>query len=306
MSKHKLYVPLLGGLGNQLFQLSAALSNANKREIVLTSNLGHQRRNSDNQPELEGLTLPRHVKIGAESREHKLCTFFLNRLLVGKQENKLFRYLLFILGTSVLSIHFRQFIRIHASEGVGFSEWQTRSSTEIGIGYFQSYKWTEAVEIRNLMQQLNPRETSNRFAELKDQISSQESLVMHIRLGDYLNEPGIGALDANYYLRALEEFQGDFETIWVFSDQPAEAEKLLPVEVVEKCIFVQPSELTTIETWELMRYGRRYIISNSTFSWWSARLSHTDEPIVIAPSPWFADLPAPKLIIPLEWKEISR
>lgn len=306
MSKQKLYVPLLGGLGNQLFQLSAALSNANKREIVLTSNLGHQRRNSDNQPEIQSLALPRNVKIGTDSREHKLCTFFLNRLLVGKQDNRVYRYLLFIFATGVLSLHFRQFIRIHASEGVGFSEWQRRSSTEIGIGYFQSYKWTEPVEIRNLMQQLSPRVTSNRFNELKEQICSHQSLVMHIRLGDYLNEPGIGALDANYYLKALEEIRRDFKTIWVFSDQPTAAEKLLPVEVVKKCIFVEPSELTTIETWELMRYGRSYIISNSTFSWWSARLSYTDDPVVIAPSPWFASLPSPKFIIPLEWKEISR
>jgi hypothetical protein len=306
MSKQKLYVPLLGGLGNQLFQLSAALSNANKREIVLTSNLGHQRRNSDNQPEIQSLALPRNVQIGTESREHKLCTFFLNRLLVGTQNNRVYGYLLYILGTSILSIHFRQFIRIHVSTGVGFSEWQRRLSTEIGIGYFQSYKWTETIETRNLMQQISPRVTSNRFNELKEQICSDESLVMHIRLGDYLNEPGIGALDANYYLKALEEFQQDFETIWVFSDQPEAAEKLLPDEVVQKCIFVQPSELTTIEAWELMRYGRNYIIANSTFSWWSARLSYTDDPIVIAPSPWFASLPDPNFIIPPEWKEISR
>lgn len=306
MSKKQVLMPLLGGLGNQLFQLSAALFVATDREVLLISNLGNQRRNVENQPEIQSLELPAKIKFDKKLRGHKFCTVVFNRLLVRKQNSFLTRVLLYSFARVVLSLHFHKVVRIHTSNNVGYDEWKSRNSTEVGIGYFQSYKWTEKSEIIDLMKKLRPKIESNRFVELRKQIRESESLVIHIRLGDYLNEPGIGVLSPEYYLNALKEFDREIDKYWIFSDQPQEARKLLPENILHKCLFVQPSELNTIETWELMRYGENYIISNSTFSWWSARLSYAESPVVIAPSPWFAELPNPELIIPLEWKEIPR
>lgn len=306
MGNKKVIMPLLGGLGNQLFQLSAALCVADDREVLLISNLGNQRRNVENLPEIQSLELSENVKLDTKMREHVFCTVIFNRLLMSKRDSLLSRILLRPIAKIVLSIHFCETVRIHTSNNVGFDEWKQCSSTEVGIGYFQSYLWTEKPGILELMQNLRPKHESDRFIELRKQIRESESLVIHIRLGDYLNEPGIGALGFEYYVEALKEFSSHVEKYWIFSDQPQEAQKLLPEAILAKCLFVQPSELNTIETWELMRYGGNYIISNSTYSWWSARLSYTENPIVIVPKPWFKALPDPKSIIPHQWKEISR
>lgn len=306
MNKKIVIMPLLGGLGNQLFQLSAALCVATDRDVLLISNLGNQRRNIENKPVIESLELPAIVKLDTKLREHKLCTIIFNRLLMRRHSSLLTRALLHPIAKVLLSIHFHKIVRIHTSNNVGYDEWKSRSSTEVGIGYFQSYRWTEKSEIIELMKQLRPKIQSSRFIELRKQIRESQSLVIHIRLGDYLNEPEIGVLSPEYYLKALKEFGREMDKYWIFSDQPQEARKFLPGDILDKCFFVQPSELNTIETWELMRYGENYIISNSTFSWWSARLSYAGSPVVFAPFPWFAELPNPNFIIPPEWKEIPR
>jgi len=54
-----------------------------------------------------------------------------------------------------------------------------------------------------------------------------------------------------------------------------------------------------------MRFGKGYIIANSTFSWWGARLSYEEEPDVIVPKPWFAQAEVPIDLIPSNWEELS-
>ena len=56
------YVPLTGGLGNQLFQLSAALS-LNPSQVILSTRYGRPRRDSNDLVEISNWNLPNNVKI---------------------------------------------------------------------------------------------------------------------------------------------------------------------------------------------------------------------------------------------------
>ena len=56
-------IALTGGLGNQLFQLAAALSCAGSGKVQILIDQGRPRKNSEDQPELFSFKLPPNVKI---------------------------------------------------------------------------------------------------------------------------------------------------------------------------------------------------------------------------------------------------
>ena len=49
-----------------------------------------------------------------------------------------------------------------------------------------------------------------------------------------------------------------------------------------------------------MSLGRAIIISNSSFSWWSAFLSK-EASLILAPRKWFKGIQDPKDLLPPEW-----
>jgi hypothetical protein len=128
-------------------------------------------------------------------------------------------------------------------------------------------------------------------------------LILHLRLGDYLNEPAFGTPDPKYFqdgLTRLRDELGNFR-VWAFSDQPELARALLKTEVGVNLSWVDDEGLTSSETLELMRHGAGFLLANSTFSWWAAMLRHSESAPVIAPTPWFKDMEEPYLLIPPEW-----
>jgi hypothetical protein len=64
-----------------------------------------------------------------------------------------------------------------------------------------------------------------------------------------------------------------------------------------------PSEdlISSAETLELMRHGKGYVLSNSSFSWWAGALSHVDNASIICPTPWFERKNEPIDLIPKDW-----
>ena len=63
-----------------------------------------------------------------------------------------------------------------------------------------------------------------------------------------------------------------------------------------------PSEANDFESLLLMGASDILIISNSTFSWWSAFLNKT--PIVYCPDKWFKNMNDPIHLIPANWNKI--
>lgn len=135
-------------------------------------------------------------------------------------------------------------------------------------------------------------------------ITSENSVSVHIRRGDYLKKRRIddfNVCSAAYYRRAVEyilERMPD-AIFYVFSDEPAwgQAQHIFP----HGTVYVSGHKgQNAYLDMQLMSACRHHIIANSSFSWWGAWLGQQQDTIVIAPNIWFRHNPRPD-ITPASW-----
>jgi hypothetical protein len=150
-------------------------------------------------------------------------------------------------------------------------------------------------------------EDSLEISNYKDLSRSECPLVVHIRLGDYVDHPQFGIPSKCYYKEALEQLwsSGKYKKIWLFSNDAKLALEYLPANLTNSIRVIPEIEFSAAKTLEVMRMGHGYVIGNSTYSWWAATLSYANTASVIAPHPWFAGMEDPIQLIPKNWQTIS-
>lgn len=179
-------------------------------------------------------------------------------------------------------------------------------------GYWQSEKYFKDIDqiirtdfsIKRLPDKLN--------IKIGEQIADSESVSIHIRRGDYVNNPQTnqihGVCSLEYYQKAISEMlmRIDRPKFYVFSDAPAWAKANISVE--SPIVFLTHNDASkNYEDLRLMSMCNHHIIANSSFSWWGAWLSKNSEKIVVAPKKWFASEPLNVLtedLIPSSWELI--
>jgi hypothetical protein len=110
-----------------------------------------------------------------------------------------------------------------------------------------------------------------------------EAISLHIRRTDYLQNPNHTPLDIEYYKQALDEINSDLPVI-IFSD---DAEWCKEQELFSGDRFMISESGDHYVDLCLMSLCNHHIIANSSFSWWGAWLSGSNN--VIAPNKWFGD-----------------
>lgn len=182
------------------------------------------------------------------------------------------------------------------------------------VGYFQSPKYFAGHEasvrtaITGLLQGMLTQAGWEKGRELSQ---TPGSVAVHVRRGDYVNNPLVAAHHGNlqgaYYEQALATVRdlGKNKVMW-FSDDTdwVEAELARPEDVVATPAMM--AELATGAGGEiaLMAACSSRVIANSSFSWWGGWLGEpaSEESPVIAPRQWIAGAAesAPDLI-PDQW-----
>ena len=106
-----------------------------------------------------------------------------------------------------------------------------------------------------------------------------------------------------YYQKSIRELWKSnlYKTAWVFSDEINEARKYLQGLEIKEIRYIADVADSSAQTLEAMRLGKGYVIGNSSFSWWAARLSRNPGAKVIAPSPWFIGQKELEVLIPPNW-----
>lgn len=306
-------VILTGGLGNQLFQVAALLTEFPSDTKTVVIDTGRPR-TTNGLPDLLNFDLGemdlKTMELGANKFSSKVFGFILRRGINPKRLESVFpfNWVIGFLSKGFFSIKLRSNVAISISNDVGFSNCSTRRQSTLLVGYFQSWRWPSFDETRSRLSAIKPKVIGPELEQLIELAKIIKPIVLHVRLGDYLAESNFGLISESYYNNAIKHFSelSPEKEIWVFSDD---------IEMTKNKYHFQSDKITRWidfiddsdqSTFELMRYGYGYILGNSTFSWWSAFLSHENDVEVIAPKPWFLGLPEPKELIPLSWLRMDR
>ncbi len=287
----KVFVRISGGLGNQLFQVSAGkyCADKNSSELIIIIPNGYEnevKRNFDKE-------LFANIKM---IRQMRYLPFFRNFI---------------VKFSSYLSKHselLARYLAIDCPKEIGYSNsfMRLRGSIELR-GYYQSHLYAS-----HLPNKMTIRECEKTFSLWYGKHASKIKALgnvaaLHVRGTDYLlHSKETGLLSQDYYQNAVLELQSDveFSEIWVFSDDPIYAERIL-ANINANFYFVKPPESSIdLESFVLISKCSSIIIGNSTFAWWSAWLSETATH-VYCPDEWFRGLDDPKDLIPDTWRRVA-
>jgi hypothetical protein len=212
-----------------------------------------------------------------------------------------------LVGNLIFSTYFKKVIKFECGVGIGFSPVSITQFSTFVIGYFQSYKFVNDKTVFQDLKNIEPKVLNQEIDRYKELANIEKPIIAHFRFGDYKNEKTFGIPALSYYQESLEALvnQNPNSKIWVFSDEKNEAEKVFPSEFKSMARWISDDQFSSAETLEIMRLGISYVIANSTFSWWAATLSMTENPKVICPEPWFKLDPEPLGLIPPNWKRVQ-
>lgn len=289
-----------GGLGNQMFQLSAAfaLSMEVGDDLYVDTSWYNGR-----------------VANGETVRTLDLSNFNINlnhanihQINSTRYPHKYFSYFREIFDKKLLR-------RYYTDWDPGFSK---NYQTDLYLnGYFQSelyfkkYK-SEIMDIFRPGKALEPHygDALKIFDSLKCPAS------IHIRRGDYITNSRAAKYhnicDVNYYYSALDLIRSykEVSDIVIFTDDPDWVRNNIRFDV--NTIFasdlhfnVSRSQRNTLEML-MMSICSNHVISNSTYGWWGAYLNRDTNKIVVAPSLWNRNIRFKhNTILPCDWHTVD-
>ena len=276
-----LIVNLIGGLGNQMFQYAFGRSLSAGRSIPVAFDITE--------------LLDRSPKTDFTYREYELHIFAGQPRIASPSDLRPFAHQ----PTSLFDRAFRKVLR-KATDSQRYQEaayfvyepnvWQTSPNTYFD-GYWQNEKYFHPHEVlirQDFMFQAPPQGKNEELARL---ICGTNSIGVHVRRGDYVNNQQIngvhGACSPAYYQEAvcLIASQVPDAQLYVFSDEPEWVKQHLHFEYPVTYVSHNTGK-NSFEDMRLMSLCQHNIIANSSFSWWGAWLNSNPAKIIVAPRQW--------------------
>ena len=311
---------LSGGLGNQLFQAAAALDVARGNPVVLWPDLGAPRRQDGVTADLLRIPFPTHVTVGRLGVSgvlrwlaRKAANYMLRIGVIGSdvERDSRYRRLAALAAAVVLWPALRTAVRVRAAVGIGHDPVCTSAlgGDPLLLGYFQTWRHVSSQNIRATLIHGLASIDDPWFSQMHALAEVEAPIIVHVRLGDYRKEPGLGLIGPEYYAAALAEARSVWpdSRIWLFSDEPDAAIAMLPAGTPAPRVIDPPTTATQpADLLRVMTLGRCYILANSTFGWWAAMLAQAADRQVTVPDPWFVIGDQPRDLIPHAWRRRSR
>lgn len=145
--------------------------------------------------------------------------------------------------------------------------------------------------------------------QLLNDIRSCNSVSIHVRLGDYVNNENTRkkffVCTKKYYKGAIEYIKNKVPNakFYVFSDDMESAKEYLP----KGFDYVFTNTSCWQEDMYLMQNAKHNIIPNSSFGWWCAYLNQNPDKIVTAPKRWYTKSTKTPYndVVPKSWVKIQ-
>lgn len=283
----KVYVRLVGGLGNQMFiyAFGLALSNDRSSQLVVDNISGFG-------------------SLGDEYKsEFALCSYNIKSELISNRFSKYFianRFFWYVVKTFNIS-HTEKYSTAYAYRNID------NVNSIFYEGYWQSHMYFDKYKPL-LKEKFDFKDKYNlSISSYKSKIlSSKNSVAIGMRF--YEETPSTSSyytvMNDDYYDRAIKilEKEIDRPVYFIFSTNIIRAKKILSKYTSKDIVFINPvmSKKGASLDLYLMSLCNNFIISNGTFYWWAAYLGEKKESIVIAPEKGFPNLDT----LPIHWHKL--
>ena len=271
-------VKIIGGLGNQMFQYALA--------IALKKNF------TDEEVKLDihgfnGYTKHQGFEIGnVFGNEFKLASYS----DIAKVAYPYFNFQLWRIGSRILPD--RQHM---ISEDTSFKimpEVMISPNYKYYDGYWQHEEYFNDIHDDILAAFKFKEFKDKRNKALADRLTDINSVSIHIRRGDYINDKLFkGTCGIEYYKNAIDEINKMTvpALFCIFSNDILWCNKNIePLLNGKEAIYVDWNTGSDyFRDMQLMTKCKHCIIANSSFSWWGAWLNNNNDKIVIAPRTWY-------------------
>lgn len=148
-------------------------------------------------------------------------------------------------------------------------------------GYWQNYRYFDNYR-KELIGQFLPKELSSQAIAVENKLKSISAVAIHVRRSDYKNYQGGKCLSITYYMDAIKYVLDNVDRnaiFCVFTDDVEYCkEKFHQLKNIIYCS--EMGTLSDIEELYVMSRCEQLIIANSSFSWWAAYLSGSNNVVV--------------------------
>lgn len=156
------------------------------------------------------------------------------------------------------------------------------------IGFWQSafYFPKDMSFLESMLRMIELKDTDTKLLE---RIRRENSVSIHVRRGDYVDNAMHGNISTKaYFQNAVAYVQSQLldATYYVFSDDINWCKEELDFDRAKVC-YVEGNE--SYVDLLLMSNCKHNIISNSSFSWWAKTLNKNETKIITVPPRWFND-----------------
>jgi len=280
-------IRFMGGLGNQMFQYAFGLA-MEQRGVDVKYDISWMKYHSKKLEVQDVFGIDLSKKIATIEECDKL----------GYTRYDAFGRLRQILNIKKSFIYQRKPI-----DSIRYNESLMYKDNTYFAGYFQCERYFLSIkeQVKNVFK-FNDSYVRDKInnRELIKKIVTSESVALHIRRGDYLNNNIYDALDDDYYARAINKMHRIYSKpmFIIFSNDMLYCKDKYD-DVNAEFVDWNTGEFSWIDMY-LMTLCKGVVIPNSTFSWWGAWLNDDDGKTVIAPHQWFRNIPSGD-IVPDSW-----
>jgi hypothetical protein len=300
MQKQKISIELIGGIGNQLFCYFAGLyiSDKTSSRVKFIHNAlpkNHPQFNS----QIGDLNLPTGIKAST-------FNFFPATIFVKILDSISFRVpVIKKLKNNGIYLDQRVGVINESREIQNKIDRRIFKKSLVLKGHYQDIAYYSEYMKNSKIMPIHPKNPSNEYRQLINSKLLENLTVIHIRRGDFEHfKSEIGVLSTEYYRLAIIELlerEKQIEIV-VVSDEPEKAKiifprnfSFIPTSYTRNFNLKNPAELLLA-----MSFAKNLIISNSTFSLWSAIFSLNTKN-VLYPQPFNLNLPMKVSGFPSSW-----
>lgn len=279
-----IYIELMGGLGNQLFQIfcGIAYSFENKIPFKIKSEKFDKVSPLDNKS-------PRPTYWDKFLINLNKFTYQSQVNIPGYREKIFFKYYKIPFITQDFKLH----------------------------GYYQSYKYFEN-QYENIIKIIGLENQKNKVYENNKSLfnGNKKPISLHFRIGDYIKNQNMHPiLDINYYIKSinylksnLNNFENNYYLL-IFGEYNDKEKIVNNIQKIKNNfnsieIVICNYNLKDYEQMLLMSLCDHNIIANSSFSWWGAYFNNNIEKIVCYPNIWNGSTNNTDDLFPENWNKL--